>query len=93
MPPRDVRKIINTLFQDGIIDTQEVPNKSGNMIILFSVNFHKVKLQYYQGMIKTLLSVKERLEDLRKKLNEKLTTWTISEEKVYETAIAKLEFF
>mmetsp|Transcript_17477 Transcript_17477/g.15410 ORF Transcript_17477/g.15410 Transcript_17477/m.15410 type:complete len:108 (+) Transcript_17477:1101-1424(+) len=92
MPPREVRKIINSLFQEGIIDTQEVPNKSGNMVTLFSVNFNKIKYQYYIKMVKKLLKVKVRMEDLREKLNEKLTTWTGEENKAYETAIAKLEF-
>ena len=63
MPPRDVRKIINSLFQEGIIDTQEVPNKSGNMITLFSANFNKVRYQYFIKMVKTLRDVKLRMEE------------------------------
>lgn len=55
MPPRDVRKIINTLFQEGIIDTQEVPNKAGNMIMLYSTDFPKIREFYLNRMVRYLL--------------------------------------
>lgn len=86
MPPRDVRKIINTLFQEGIVDTQEVPNKAGNMIMLYSTDFSKIKEFYFNRMVKSLLNVKLRLEDMR----QKQTSWTKDQAEAYEAAIAKL---
>ena len=57
MPPRDVRAIINTLFQDNIIEIQEVPNKSGNFITLFFTNPTKVQKHFNDKTINSLTDV------------------------------------
>ena len=91
MPPTTVRSIINTLFQDGIIDIQEVPNKSGNMIILYNVNLTKIKHFYVSKMERSLLNILLRLEDMSKKLSDKLLAWTKDQESKYQEAIDKLQ--
>ena len=91
MPPRNVRSIINTLFQDGIIDVQEVENKAGNKIILYNVKFSKIKDIYVRKMEKSLSNTLMRCEDMRKKLSDKLIAWTKEQEFEYQQAIDKLQ--
>jgi transcription initiation factor IIE alpha subunit len=92
LPPKDVRKILNTLFQEGIVVIQNVPTKAGNSITLYHSDFEKTKDKFYSKILKSLLNVKIRIEDMRQKLQEKVVTYTKEHVEVYEKAISKLEY-
>lgn len=92
MPPKDVRAIINTLFQEGIIDIQEVPNKSGNFITLYYTNPIKVETYFIERITKSLLNVLIKMNDIKSKLDNKQTSWTQDQQEASYEAIEKLCF-
>jgi len=59
--------------------------------MLYNVDFEKQKKNYEIKMIKSLLNVKLRMEDMRQKLDQKLITWTKDHEEAYINGIKKLE--
>lgn len=61
------------------------------MTLLYNCDFEGVKSQQSQYVLKSLLNVKLRLEDMRKKLSEKISAWTQEEELQFKSAVAKLE--